>query len=73
VSALSGQQLRAAEVRARIGGVGGFAPSRGPAEGAPREKFTINIVFANAGRTETFSTVENVEDEVALLPGEVGT
>jgi len=50
VSALSGQQLRAAEVRARIGGVGGYALQKapGPGEGTV---FAVNFVFSG-GQTE---------------------
>jgi hypothetical protein len=70
-AALAAQLLRQAEIRAKIGAVGGFAPSRAPADGAAREKFTVNIVFANAGRTETIATAENYEpSEVAQELGE---
>lgn len=49
VANLSGQQLRAAEVRARLGGVGGYASPRAVASDAP--KFELNIIFSG-GRTE---------------------
>jgi hypothetical protein len=49
VSSLSGQQLRAAEVRAKLGGVGGYATPRGVAGEAPR--FELNIMFSG-GRTQ---------------------
>lgn len=49
VASLSGQQLRAAEVRARLGGVGGYATPRGVANNAP--KFELNIIFSG-GRTQ---------------------
>ncbi len=42
VSALSAQQLRAAEVRAKIGGVGSYAPSKVPPEGGAGN-FSVNI------------------------------
>ena len=49
VASLSGQQLRAAEVRAKLGGVGGYASPRGVASDAP--KFELNIIFSG-GRTQ---------------------
>jgi outer membrane receptor protein involved in Fe transport len=50
VSALSAQQLRAAEVRAKMGGVGGYAASKtqGSGEGTV---FTVNFHFSG-GRSE---------------------
>ncbi len=56
VSALSAQQLRAAEVRAKIGGVGGYAPQKaqGVGDGQP---FTLNIHFSG-GRTERVITLD---------------
>jgi hypothetical protein len=43
VASLSGQQLRAAEVRAKLGGVGGYAPPRSDkGDAAP---FVLNINF----------------------------
>ena len=55
VASLSGQQLRAAEVRAKLGGVGGYAPqkAREPAE-APMFSVTINL---GDGHTETITAV----------------
>ena len=72
VSALSAQQLRAAEVRARMGGVGGYTPARGIAEGVVGgAKFSVNIIFSN-GHTETITTVENSERyEVEQEPDDV--
>ncbi len=51
VASLSSAQLRAAEVRAKIGGVGGYAPTKGAgaSEGAP---FVVNFCFSG-GRTQT--------------------
>ena len=49
VASLSGQQLRAAEVRAKLGGVGGYASPRAVASDAP--KFELNIIFSG-GRTQ---------------------
>jgi hypothetical protein len=45
VASLSGQQLRAAEVRAKLGGVGGYAPPRSaPNNGTP---FVLTIQFGD--------------------------
>jgi hypothetical protein len=49
VASLSGQQLRAAEVRAKLGSVGGYASPRAVASDAP--KFELNIIFSG-GRTQ---------------------
>jgi hypothetical protein len=53
VASLSAQQLRAAEVRAKIGGVGGYAAQKanGPGDGVP---FTINFVFSG-GASQQFT------------------
>jgi hypothetical protein len=67
VSALSAQQLRAAEVRSRLGGAAGYAPPRGIPEGAAGgAKFSVSIIFQNAGHTETIATVENAEPFQAI-------
>ncbi len=42
VASLSAQQLRATEVRAKMGGVGGYAPSKGGPEGQAGT-FSVNI------------------------------
>ena len=55
VASLSAQQLRAAEVRAKIGGVGGYAPARGM-EATAAAPFSITFNFAN-GSTERITTV----------------
>jgi len=49
VSALSSQQLRTAEVRAKIGGVGGYAPAKAQ-EGGAAPAFSLTIVLPD--RTE---------------------
>ena len=43
VASLSAQQLRAAEVRAKLGGVGGFAPGNTGPGGGPGQVFSVNI------------------------------
>jgi hypothetical protein len=49
VASLSGQQLRAAEVRAKLGGVGGYAtPRTDKPGGAP---FVLNIIFSDRETT----------------------
>jgi hypothetical protein len=60
VSALSAQQLRSAEVKARLGGHHGTAkgPGGGLGEGA---RFSVQIVFQTAGKVETFTTRETHE------------
>jgi hypothetical protein len=58
VAQLAAQQLRSVEVGARVAGVGGYAAQRGPEQGGGAGAFQINIVFQNAGRTETISTIE---------------
>lgn len=52
VASLSAQQLRATEVRAKMGGVGGYAPSKGPASGS-QPPFCLEIVFSG-GESEQF-------------------
>jgi hypothetical protein len=47
VAALSQQQLRAAEVRSRLGGVGGYAPGKADGAGAA-QTFSVTINFASA-------------------------
>jgi hypothetical protein len=59
VSALSAQQLRAAEVRAKIGGVGGFAPVRAADRAAAGQVFSVNILFST-GETVSINTVQPV-------------
>jgi hypothetical protein len=63
VASLSGQQLRAAEVRAKLGGVGGYATPRGEkSDGAP---FVLNIVFSG-GRTQRIEGVPIPPDDPAF-------
>jgi hypothetical protein len=53
VSALSGQQIRLAEMRAKLGGHGGYRNSlAGPDSGRP--KFSVSIYFSN-GHQETIT------------------
>ena len=53
VASLSAQQLRAAEVRAKMGGVGGYAPGRVGPEGG-QGVFSVNIFLGD--KVETFTT-----------------
>jgi len=74
VAGLSAQQLRAAEVRAKIGGVGNYAPGRGAGDGVNPPQFAVNIFFSG-GRTETIivgteqaaPTTVDIDDENASL------
>ena len=49
VAGLSAQQLRAAEVRAKMGNVGGYGARQ--AGGAEAGLFTVNIMFSNGDRS----------------------
>ncbi len=66
VGSLAAQQLRASEVRAKLGGVGGYAAQKTPgaSEGAV---FTVNFHFR--GKTETVSA--RVVDTPAIPPAGV--
>ena len=55
VSSLSAQQLRAAEVRAKPGGVGGYAPGRAGPDGGGMGTFSVNIHLGN-GQVERITT-----------------
>lgn len=65
VAGLSAQQLRAAEVRAKIGGVGGYAPQRpaGSGDGTP---FSVNIIFPN-GQVDRITTVGKMESRGTVI------
>jgi hypothetical protein len=52
VASLSGQQLRAAEVRAKLGGVGGYATPRNDKANAPPFVLTINFSGGRQTRIE---------------------
>jgi hypothetical protein len=63
VASLSGQQLRAVEVRAKLGGVGGYAtPRNDKSDAAP---FVLNIVFSG-GRTQRIEGVPIDPDDPAF-------
>ena len=63
VASLSGQQLRAAEVRAKLGGVGGYATPRSEKpSGAP---FVLNINFSG-GRTTRIEGMPMHPDDPAF-------
>jgi hypothetical protein len=60
VASLSGQQLRAAEVRAKLGGVGGYAtPRTEKPSGAP---FVLNIIFSDRETTRIEGTPMHPDD-----------
>ena len=55
VASLSAQQLRAAEVRAKLGGVGGYAPGKAGPDGGGMGAFSVNIHLGN-GQVERITT-----------------
>jgi hypothetical protein len=60
VASLSGQQLRAAEVRAKLAGVGGYAtPRTEKPSGAP---FVLNIIFSDRETTRIEGTPMHPDD-----------
>lgn len=59
VASLSAQQLRAAEVRAKIGGVGGHGPGKAGPDAGGAGVFSVNIHFGG-GVTERISTTGGV-------------
>jgi hypothetical protein len=63
VSAVSGQQIRLAETKAKLGGVGGYGTVKGPGGclGNGDNRFSVQIVFASSGVVETFTTRETHE------------
>jgi hypothetical protein len=67
VASLSAQQLRAAEVRAKIGGVGGYGASKASGVGDAKP---INVVFHfSGGRKEQFSvTPDSAGNVIDALP-----
>lgn len=69
VSALSSQQLRAAEVRAKIGGVGSYAPARSAEAAGTGQAFAINIVFSNGERLQVAAAPP--ADRGAIVEGDV--
>jgi hypothetical protein len=65
VASLSGQQLRAAEVRAKLGGVGGYATPRNEKEHA--QPFVLNILFSG-GRTERIEGTPGLPNDFDAIP-----
>jgi hypothetical protein len=63
VASLSGQQLRAAEVRAKLGGVGGYATPRSDKGNA--QPFVLNIHFSG-GRTQRIEGTPMQPDDPAF-------
>jgi len=51
VASLGAQQLRAAEVRAKLGGVGGYAAAKAPGAGEANTPFVINFHFGDKVQT----------------------
>jgi hypothetical protein len=65
VASLSGQQLRAAEVRAKLGGLGGYAPPRYQTSNGP--KLELNIIFSG-GLRERIEATPFREVEASEMP-----
>jgi hypothetical protein len=66
VASLSGQQLRAAEVRAKLGGAGGYAtPRSDKGNAAP---FVLNIKFSGGRTTRIEGIPVHPEDFDAIPP-----
>ena len=67
VAALSGQQLRAAEVRAKMGGAGGYAAPRG----AMGQAGVFSVIINLGENTETITVVPPVQvTEHSFVDGE---
>ena len=65
VSSLSAQQLRAAEVRARLGNVGSYGASRA-SSGENAQPFVLNIIFSTHTETIT-ATVDHRPTEPTVF------
>ena len=55
VASLSAQQLRASEVRAKLGNVGGYAPGKARPDGGAMGLFSVNIHLGN-GQVQRITT-----------------
>jgi len=64
VASLSAQQLRAAEVRAKLGGVGGFAPGKAGPDGGGMGMFSVTIHLGG-------QVVERISTAAGPAPGPV--
>ena len=64
VASLSSQQLRAAEVRAKIGGVGSYAPQKGQG-GGEAAMFTLVMNFGDGRSQRLDMTAVNVSEDAA--------
>ena len=66
VASLSAQQLRASEVRAKLGGVGGYAPGKGGPDGSGQGVFSVNIHLGGRDVERITTTVgPTVDGELA--------
>lgn len=66
VASLSAQQLRAAEVRAKMGGVGSYAPGKTGPDGGPGS-FSVNIHFGG----NVVERITTVAPATRVLDGEL--
>jgi hypothetical protein len=55
VAQLAAQQFRGIETGARLAGISGFVPPAQAAEAVATPRFAVNIVFSNAGTTESIT------------------
>jgi hypothetical protein len=58
VATLAAQQFRGIETGARLAGINGFAPARGPETMPPGSVFSVSIIFQGAGKSETINVIE---------------
>jgi hypothetical protein len=68
VAALAGQQIRSLEFGARLAGNPNFRPPSAVAQAGEKAVVSIEMVFSNAGRTETISLTET---ERPVIDGDV--
>ena len=53
-------RLRLVEAQSRLVGVGGYAPARYIEHPGERAQFAVNIIFQNAGKTESINISPNL-------------
>jgi hypothetical protein len=68
VAALAAQQFRGIETGARLAGIGGYAPPRSPVQVPEGKRWTIQMVFPNAGKVEEIRLSEAPDRPAAEQP-----
>jgi hypothetical protein len=63
-----GQQLKSVEIGSRIAQTGGYAPPRTPAQPAEGSRWTIQMVFPNAGKVEEINITTAPTGQEADIP-----